>query len=102
MDIYPGLIVKAIAGRDKDKYFVVLSVKDESFCYIADGKIFSGDTLFKVGIGRTDLPGGHLRTLVNSLRRIGALQGDFEIFPGHGESTTLSYELTQNSLLRSK
>lgn len=71
-------------------------------CYIADGKIFSGDTLFKVGIGRTDLPGGHLRTLVNSLRRIGALQGDFEIFPGHGESTTLSYELTQNSLLRSK
>lgn len=38
MDIYPGLIVKAIAGRDKDKYFVVLSVEDESFCYIADGK----------------------------------------------------------------
>lgn len=38
MDIYPGRIVKAIAGRDKDKYFVVLSVADESFCYIADGK----------------------------------------------------------------
>lgn len=38
MDIYPGLIVKAIAGRDKDKYFVVLSVKDSNFCYIADGK----------------------------------------------------------------
>jgi len=71
-------------------------------CFIADGKIFSGDTLFKVGIGRTDLPGGHLRTLVKSLRRIGALQGDFEIYPGHGSSTTLSYELTENSLLRSK
>ena len=38
MYIYPGLIVKAIAGRDKDKYFVVLSVKDDNFCYIADGK----------------------------------------------------------------
>lgn len=38
MDIYPGLIVKAIAGRDKDKYFVALSVKDSNFCYIADGK----------------------------------------------------------------
>lgn len=37
MDIYPGLIVKAIAGRDKDKYFVILS-SDDSFCYIADGK----------------------------------------------------------------
>ncbi len=71
-------------------------------CYIADGKIFSGDTLFKVGIGRTDLPGGHLRTIVDSLRRIGALQGDFEVFPGHGESTTLAYEKTQNRLLRSK
>lgn len=71
-------------------------------CFIADGKMFSGDTLFKVGIGRTDLPGGHLRTLVKSLRRIGALPGDFEIYPGHGSSTTLSYELTENSLLRSK
>lgn len=71
-------------------------------CFIADGRIFSGDTLFKVGIGRTDLPGGHLRTLVSSLRRIGSLTGDYEIFPGHGDSTTLSYELTQNSLLRSK
>ena len=71
-------------------------------CFTADGKMFSGDTLFNVGIGRTDLPGGHLRTLVNSLRRIGALPGDFEIYPGHGRSTTLSYELTQNSLLRSK
>ncbi len=71
-------------------------------CFVADGKMFSGDTLFKVGVGRTDLPGGHLRTLVNSLRRIGSLQGDYEIYPGHGDSTTLSYELKQNRLLRSK
>lgn len=71
-------------------------------CFIGDGKMFSGDTLFKVGVGRTDLPGGHLRTLVNSLRRIGALGEDYIIYPGHGDSTTLSYELTQNSLLRSK
>ena len=71
-------------------------------CYMGDGKMFTGDTLFKVGIGRTDLPGGHLRTLVNSLRRIGSLNEDYVIYPGHGESTTLSYELTQNSLLRSK
>lgn len=71
-------------------------------CFIGDGKMFTGDTLFRVGIGRTDLPGGHLRTLVNSLRRIGALGEDYVIYPGHGESTSLSYELTQNSLLRSK
>ena len=71
-------------------------------CYICDGKIFSGDTLFKAGVGRTDLPGGHLRTLVNSLRRIGALPGDYEIYPGHGGSTSLSSELEKNRLLRSK
>lgn len=73
-----------------------------SVCYFADGKIFSGDTLFKVGIGRTDLPGGNLRTIVNSLRRIGELTEDYYVYPGHGESTTLAYEKTQNVLLRSK
>ncbi len=71
-------------------------------CYIADGKMFSGDTLFKVGIGRTDLPGGHLRTIVESLRRIGSIEEDLQVYPGHGDSTTLAYEKTQNRLLRSK
>ena len=68
-------------------------------CYIADGNIFSGDTLFKVGVGRTDLPGGHLRTLCRSLLRIGALEGDYAVYPGHGDSSTLSYEKTMNRLL---
>ncbi len=73
-----------------------------SVCYFADGNIFSGDTLFKVGVGRTDLPGGHLRTLCNSLKRIGALEENYRIFPGHGDSTNLDYEKTANILLRSK
>lgn len=73
-----------------------------SVCYFADGNIFSGDTLFKVGVGRTDLPGGHLRTLSNSLKRIGALEENYRIFPGHGDSTTLDDEKTANILLRSK
>ena len=38
MKIYPGQIVKAIAGRDKDKYFVVLSAVDSEYCLIADGR----------------------------------------------------------------
>lgn len=38
MDIYPGKVVLSTAGRDKDRYFVVLSVED-NFCYISDGKI---------------------------------------------------------------
>ncbi len=43
MDIYPGRVVKANAGRDKDNYFVVLSVEN-NFCYISDGKIRKVDT----------------------------------------------------------
>lgn len=73
-----------------------------SVCYIADGNMFSGDTLFKVGVGRTDLPGGHLRTLCNSLKKIGALEENYRIFPGHGDSTTLDAEKSANRLLRSK
>lgn len=38
MDIYPGRIVVTTAGRDKDRYFVVLSVCKD-FCYLADGKV---------------------------------------------------------------
>ena len=71
-------------------------------CYIADGNMFSGDTLFKVGVGRTDLPGGHLRTLCASLKRIGALEENFKVFPGHGDATTLFAEKAANILLRSK
>ena len=43
MDIYPGRVVKSNAGRDKDNYFVILSVED-NLCYVADGKIRKVDT----------------------------------------------------------
>jgi len=38
LDIYPGRIVVSTAGRDKDRYFVVLSVEN-NFCYVSDGKV---------------------------------------------------------------
>lgn len=68
--------------------------------YIADGKIFSGDTLFRMSMGRTDLPGGSTRTLFRSLREIGQIEGEYDVFPGHGEMTTLSYEKRNNRYLR--
>lgn len=70
-----------------------------SVCYIADGNIFSGDTLFKVGIGRTDLPGGNMRTICHSLKKIGGITENYKVFPGHGESTTLNDEKKVNKLL---
>lgn len=54
--------------------------------------LFTGDTLFAHGYGRTDLPGGDFSALRRSLRRLLHLEGDFRVFPGHSESTTLNHE----------
>ncbi len=69
-----------------------------SGCYISysDKIIFSGDTLFKLSMGRTDFATGDAVQMMNSLKRLGNLQGDFLVYPGHGESTTLEYERKNN------
>ena len=67
-----------------------------SSCYIGDGVIFSGDTLFAGGAGRTDFPGGDEAALRRSLKRLAALEGDYRVFPGHEESTTLQRERLEN------
>lgn len=71
-----------------------------SVIFICDGFIFSGDTLFRGSMGRTDLPGGSTKSIFRSLRAIGQIQGEYRIFPGHGEETTLSYEKINNRYLR--
>ncbi|MBQ6701565.1 MAG: MBL fold metallo-hydrolase [Clostridia bacterium] len=67
-----------------------------SVCYISDEHIFSGDTLFKNGVGRCDLYGGNYLTIRESLKKIAALEKDYTVFPGHGECTTLNYEKNNN------
>ena len=54
--------------------------------------LFTGDTLFKRGYGRTDLWGGNEKDLVLSLRRLMALEGALKVHPGHGPETTLGEE----------
>ncbi len=73
-----------------------------SVCYLTDGKMFCGDTLFRQSMGRTDLPGGSTLTLLVSLSRLARLEGEYDVFPGHGETTTLSYEKRNNRYLRMK
>ena len=62
-------------------------------CYIFDDNtIFSGDTLFNGSVGRTDFPHADFSMLRLSLNKLFALKGDYIVWPGHGENTTLEYE----------
>ena len=71
-----------------------------SVCLVCDSHIFSGDTLFAMSCGRTDLPGGSWKTIQDSLKRLASLEGNFWVHPGHGESTTLSQEKQYNPYMR--
>lgn len=73
-----------------------------SLCYVLkeEKAVLTGDALFRLSIGRTDLPGGDYNTLIDCLkRRILSLDEDFEVLPGHGEHSTIGEELRYNSFL---
>ena len=70
-----------------------------SVCLMVDNVMFSGDTLFAGSCGRTDI-GGSWSAIQNSLRRLAAMEADFTVFPGHGESTTLAREKQYNPYMR--
>lgn len=67
-----------------------------SCCYLIDGVLFSGDTLFCESIGRIDFPGGDAREMKASLQRLLSLDGDTRVCPGHDEPTTVSHERMYN------
>lgn len=65
--------------------------------YCPEEKVaFTGDTLFRQSIGRTDFEGGSMFMIINSLRELAQLPDDTEVLPGHGGSTTIGYELAHN------
>ncbi len=73
-----------------------------SVCYILenDRVMLSGDTLFCMTAGRTDLYGGNEEMMIESLKRLIALEGDYRVLPGHNRETTLERERTRNWYIR--
>ncbi len=62
---------------------------------------FTGDTLFQMSIGRTDLEGGDYETLLSSIHLLAnTLSPETKIYPGHGPASTMQYEISYNPYLR--
>ena len=62
----------------------------------SEGLLFSGDTLFRNSIGRTDLGGGSMMQIIQSLRFLAQLPDQTVVLPGHGPQTTIGEELAHN------
>lgn len=67
-----------------------------SVCLLCGDTLFSGDTLFCGGCGRTDFPGGSVQQMFASLKKLSQLPAHLAVLPGHGESTVLADELKYN------
>lgn len=72
-----------------------------SYCYLYYKNLFSGDTLFKCSIGRTDFPTGSYKMMKSSLDKLKTLiSDDFVVYPGHDEKTTMKFEKQNNPYLK--
>lgn len=105
--IEPVPVSSALADGEKlsllGREFTVLHTPGHtqgSVCYDDGETLFSGDTLFALSCGRTDLPGGNTAVILESLTRLAALEGGRKVLPGHEEETTLELERSRNPYMR--
>ena len=86
-----GLTLQVLATPGHSEGSVTLRCGDALFC---------GDTLFAGSCGRTDFPGGSVKKMMESLKRLGELEGDLKVYPGHMGDSTLDRERSWNPYLR--
>ena len=82
-------------------YFEVIHTPGHTnggICLLGKGVLFSGDTLFYGGVGRTDFPGSSHSELLKSLKRLSLLKEDIRVYPGHGPDTTIGREVKAGTL----
>ena len=70
------------------------------FYFPHEKALFSGDTLFHLSVGRSDLPGGEEGEMAFSLKKLKTLPLETAVYPGHGEKTTLRNEILYNPFLK--
>ncbi len=87
------LTVKVIHTPGHTRGSVTLMVEGE-------GVLFTGDTLFRGSMGRTDLPGGSYADLTASLKKLAALPGDYKVYPGHEGFSSLDTERKTNFFMQ--
>jgi hydroxyacylglutathione hydrolase len=86
-----------VFGRHRLKVLHTPGHTRGSCCFHVGERVFSGDTLFKGSVGRTDLPGGDFDEEAGSIRaKLYVLDPDVEVFPGHGPSTRIGDEKSRN------
>ena len=113
----PGINLSGMTGEPPASYHADVFVKDGdvldlagfsvrvlftpghtegSICFFCGDALFSGDTLFQGSCGRTDLQTGDWGQMMESLKRLRDLPGEYNVFPGHGPATTLAEERRSN------
>lgn len=85
-----GLTIRVLHTPGHSKGSVTLQTGDV---------LFTGDTLFRGSMGRTDLPGGSYTELMSSLARLGRLEGNYKVYPGHEGTSSLDQERKTNYCL---
>ncbi len=83
-------------GTDKIKVMATPGHTKGGVCYILGDSIFTGDTLFRGCIGRTDFPTGDRNDMIHSLRKLSALEGNYKVYCGHDSVTSLDFERKNN------
>lgn len=86
-------------GETEVKYISTPGHTNGSGCFIMNDLLISGDTLFCESYGRTDLPTGDDRSMINSFVKLKQLEGDYTVIPGHGPKSTLEHEKKYNPLM---
>ncbi len=108
---YPFIPIKADITFDDNDILDLINIKIQviltpghttgSACFLIDNVLFSGDTLFKRSIGRTDFPGGDFEVISHSIRnKLYVLKEETVVYSGHGEQTTIKEEKNLNMFVR--